>query len=311
MTTPISYGDTRAAAQHQARRDAYEAGQATDNTGAFALVKDQLDQVGLGALASWAWAKIQTGEDWSQIHLEMRDTPEFKARFPAFDQLAKEGRLVGENPEASYISLENSYRDVLHAYGLPTGFYDQPNDFARFMIGDVSPNELNDRVKEYTSAVMGDTETLNQMQRLYGEIGHTNDAQGDLLAHYLDPNVAAPLLTQQLHASQFASAANRSGFGDVTRQEAEQYGAQAGTTEQQAEQGFAQLYAARELSQGLPGENQSDLTRQTLLGAAFGGDAAAQEAVSRRARLRVAEGSGGGGFSATQRGVSGLTSSEV
>lgn len=281
------------------------------NAGAFGLVKETLDQLGLGALADWAWTKVQHGEDWSQIRLEMHDTPEFKARFPAYDTLAKQGRLVGENPEASYIALENSYRDVLHSYGLPTGFYDQPADFAKFMIGNVSPSELNDRVKEYTGAVMGDQTTLSEMQRLYGEHGHSNNPQGDLLAMYLDPQVAEPLLTQQFHAAQFASAAVRSGFGQLSKAEAEQYGAQAGTSVPQAEQGFGQLYAARELTHGLPGENQQDISRDTLLGAAFGGSAADQDAINKRARLRVAEGQGGGGFSSTQRGVSGLTSSEV
>ena len=283
----------------------------TATTGAYQLVKEQLDEVGLGALAQWAWAKVQNGEDWSQIHLEMRDTPEFKARFPAFATLAKEGRFTSGNPEAEYLAIENSYRDTLHAYGLPSGFYDTPDAFGKLMVGGVSPSELNDRIKTYTAAVTGDTETLTQLRTLYDSYGHDNSVTGDLLAHYLDPNAAAPVLHEQLQAAQFASAGVRSGFGQVSRAEAEQFGAQAGTSQQQAEQGFSTLYNARQLMQGLPGENQDQIGSDVQLGAMFGGNAADAEQIANRARLRVAEGSGGGGFTTTRTGVSGLSSNET
>ena len=276
--------------------------------GAKAVLDNFLSQYGLQGLGDWAWNKALNGESIDQIKLEMRDTPEFQARFPAMQQMAKQGRAMSVD---QYMAMEDSYRSVMHSYGLPQGFYDQPQDFAKFMLGDVSPSELNDRVKQYTDAVMGDTETLTQMQRLYGDVGHGNNPTGDLLAHYLDPTVAAPLLTQQLAASQFASAASRGGFGQLSKAEAEQYGAQAGTTMQQAEQGFGTLYQGRELMQGLPGENQDTISHETQLGAVFGGNAPDQEKIQNRARLRVAEGSGGGGFTATQTGIRGLGSNEV
>lgn len=266
---------------------------------AVAEVDAFLGQYGLSGLGQWAWTKVLNGESISQIMLELHDTPEYKERFPAMGALAANGQAMSEQ---QYMALEQSYRDIFHSYGLPAGFYDQPADFAKFMVGNVSPAELQSRVQAYTTAVNGDTETLNQLGRLYGEVGHGNNPQGDLLAHYLDPNAAAPLLAQQLASAQFASAGVRSGFGQLTAAQAEQYGARAGTSVQQAEQGFGALVHGRELMHSLPGEGQTDISLQTQLGAEFGGSATDQEALARRAELRVAEGSGGGGFARTRKG---------
>jgi hypothetical protein len=271
----------------------------TDQASAKDAITSFLGQYGLEALGTFAWNEYLNGTPLSQIMLDIRKTPEYQARFPAMATLAQNGQAMTEQ---QYMSLEQSYRDIFHSYGLPAGFYDQPADFAKFMEGNVSPAELQSRVQAYTTAVSGDTETLNQLSKLYGDVGHSNNPQGDLLAHYLDPNAAAPLLAQQLAGAQFASAGVRSGFGQVTAAQALQYGAQAGTTAAQAEQGFGALVHGRELMTGLPGENQGDISQQTQLGAEFGGSATDQEVLSRRAQLRVAEGSGGGGFSQNRRG---------
>lgn len=279
-----------------------------DQSSAKAILDGFLADYGLTGLGDWAWNKVLHGESADQIKLEMRDTDAYKQRFPAMEALAKQGYAMSES---DYINQENAYKQVFHAYGLPAGFYDKPEDFAKFMTGNVSPSELNDRVKTYSAAVLGDTETLNQLRTLYDAYGHDGNPTGDLLAHYLDPNAAAPLLSEQLQAAQFASAAKTSGFGQLTAAQAEQFGARADTTQSQAQQGFGQLVHGRELFGALPGEQADQITQSEQLGAAFGGDAMAQEKINRRAQTRVAAGAGGGGFSSTQRGAVGLASSEI
>lgn len=280
----------------------------TGDQGAKAILQNFLDQYGLGGLGAWAWTKMLNGESLDQIKLEMRDTPEFKARFPAMEQLAKQGRAISVD---QYMAVEDSYRDVMHSYGLPGGFYDSPDDFAKFMIGNVSPSELNDRVKQYSGAVLGDQQTLTEMERLYGTVGHSGNPAGDLLAHYLDPNVAAPLLGEQLQAAQFAGAAAKSGFGQVSKAQAEQFGAQQDISAQEAQQGFGALVHNRELFQALPGQGEQQISTDTQLGAAFGGSATSQEQIEKRRRERLAAAGGGGGFSATRQGSVGLTSTKV
>jgi len=279
----------------------------SSDTGAKAVLTDFLSQYGLAALGDWAWNKMLHGESIDQIKLEMRDTPEYKARFPAMDTLAKSGRAL---TEAEYIGTENAYRSVMHAYGLPAGFYDSPDDFSRFLVGNVSPSELQGRVQAYQSAVLGDTETLHQLRTLYDTYGVDSSPVGDLLAHYLDPDKAAPLLQENLQAAQFASASSRAGFGQLTTQEAETYGSRLDTSSAAAQEGFSNLVRGRELMSALPGESADDISRSEQLGAAFGGDALAQDRLAKRARLRVAEGSGGGGFTETSRGISGVGSAQ-
>jgi hypothetical protein len=275
---------------------------------AIAYIRSTLAGYGLGDLGDWAYQKLIGGDSIEQIFLDMRDTDTYKRRFPAMAELSKRGEALSE---AEYISTEKAYKQVMSAYGLPKGFYDTPDDFTRFMVGSVAPAELNDRVREYNTAVMGDTETLNQLRDLYGTVGSSRNAAADLLAVYLDPERAAPILTEQLQAAQFSAAGVRSGFGGLSRAEAEQFGARQDITAQQAEQGFGALYAGRELGQRLPGEAEAGLDRNVLLGAAFGGDALAKEKVEKRARLRVQEGSGGGSYAADRTGLSGLGSSQT
>lgn len=277
-------------------------------TGAKAQLDDFLGQYGLSGLGDFAWNEYLNGTPVSQIMLDIRQQPAYQQRFPAMAELAKQGRAI---TEADYINIENSYRQVYHAYGIPAGIFDKPSDFTKLIVGDVSPTELNDRVKMYTDAVMNDTEVLNQISTLYGQVGHTNNPAGDLLAHYLDPTAAVPVLEQQLNAAKFAAVGKESGYGQLTAAQATQYGAQQGTTPQQAQQGFGALVANRELFQALPGEQAATLGQDVQLGAAFGGSELDKEAIQNQARLRVAEGSGGGGFTQTQRGAVGLQSQNV
>lgn len=267
-----------------------------------------LSEYGLSGLGAWAYDQLLNGVSYEQILLNMRDTPQYQTRFPAMAELAKKGRAVSE---AEYIGMERSYSQVMQSYGLPSGFYDSPDDFGRFIGNDVSPSELNDRVKSYTSAVLGDTETLTQLNALYGSAGHTGNAQGDLLAMYLDPAKALPLLDQRFAAAQFSAVGVRSGFGGLTAAEAEQFGARVGTAPEQAAQGFGALVQSRELMSTLPGEQGAQISRDTQLGAVFGDDALAQQQIEQRRRTRVAAGQSGGGFSSSQKGIGGLGSSEV
>ena len=87
------------------------------------------------------WAEEDKSPDWIKINL--RDTSQYKARFPAMQQLIQRGQAIDE---MTYIAQERAYRAVLSANELPTGFYDSPDDYAKFIANDVSAKELEDRV---------------------------------------------------------------------------------------------------------------------------------------------------------------------
>ncbi len=280
----------------------------TPDQSALAEIKTALAAYGLSSLAQWAWDLWTKGTSEAELWLQIKDRPEYKARFPGMEELRKQGTAI---TEADYINQEQSYKSVMHAYGLPSGFYDSPDDFGKMIAGHVSPEELRGRVQTFSQAVLGDTETLNQLRTLYADAGVPRSAESDLLAYYLDPSRAAPILEQQYSAAQFAGAAAKSGYGQLTTSQAEQFGAREGTTTAQAREGFGALMQNKELFGALPGQGEQNIGQDVQLGAAFGGDAQAQQQIEKRRRERLAAGSGGGGFAATQRGVTGLTSSEV
>ncbi len=275
---------------------------------ARSIVDGFLADYGLSGLGAWAWDRLLGGASVEQIKLEMHDRPEYIARFPALAELRKQGRGV---TEAEYIGVENAMKDVMHAFGLPAGFYDSPDDFSRLIGGNVSPTELKDRVQAYSSVVLGDQVRLSELQRLYQDEGIPRSAESDLLAYYLDPSKGATVINEQIEAATFAAASARSGFGSLSKAQAEEFGSRRDVSAQEAERGFGALYQSRELFGALPGQGETDISQNTQLGAAFGGSAVDQETIEKRRRERVAAGSGGGGFTAGQRGVSGLGSQQV
>lgn len=92
------------------------------------------------------------------------------------------------NPK-EYIDAENAYRTVLQDAGMPTGFYDQPDDFNNLIGNSVSVAEFKSRVDTASDALnYADQSTVNSLSRYY------NMTRGDLVAYLLDPSRAMPIL---------------------------------------------------------------------------------------------------------------------
>lgn len=247
---------------------------------ASAQLNSILANYGLTSLSSFIQQKVKAGESIEQIELEMRQTPEYQARFPAMAQLSSQGRAISEQ---QYIDLENQYQGILRAAGLPPGFYDTPQDFANLITNQVSPSELSSRVQQYsTVAFNSPPEVKQQLEQLYGI------SPGELTAYFIDPNQALPLIQQRVASAQVAGQAQISGYGQLTQQQATLLG-QAGVTGSQAQQGFQQLGMEKQLFNALPGENTPDITTDQQLGAQFLGNADAALQIKNRALQRVAQ----------------------
>ena len=111
------------------------------------------------------WTQADKSMDW--IKLQLRQTDQYRARFPGMEELAKKGMAISE---AEYISNERAFTQVLKASGMPTSFYDDRQDFANFMVAEISPAELASRVqiaKDYVNLYAPDT-VKNQLRELYG-----------------------------------------------------------------------------------------------------------------------------------------------
>jgi hypothetical protein len=115
-----------------------------------------------------------------------------------------------------------------------------------------------------------------------------------------------PLIQQQFVAAQTSGAASRSGYGALTRTEAERL-AQLGVDPQQAVEGFGTLSRLGELFTDLPGEGEgTGATRAEGLSAMFEGDSTAQAALERVAARRRSPFGQGGGYTESQRGLAGI-----
>lgn len=272
----------------------------TANRSARAAVQKELDRYGLGGLGQWAWDSYLNGTPVEQIMLDLRDRPEYKSRFAGMDQLAQKGRAI---TESQWIEYEQQAASLMRSYGLPPGFYDSPQDFSKFITGEVSLSELNDRLSMgQQAAVSAPKETRDALQALYGI------DSGGLTAYYLDPDRALPVIKQQYASAQVAGGAAQAGYGQVARDQAERLAAM-GVTQEQARAGYGQAKSMDELTMTLPGEKASQLGRDTVVSAVLGGDQDARERVQRRQAQRKAAFGDRGSFAATAQGVGGLGSS--
>lgn len=266
------------------------------------IIKSMLDRYQLGDLTDQVWGLISdetlpANADIDMIGDALRDTPTFKSRFPANAARMKAG--LPELTVSEYIGLERGYTNVMRGSGLPTGFYDDPTDFEKFIAGDTSVAEVQSRVNDgYKAVSESNPEVIKQMKDLYGV-----DEAG-LAAYFLDPARATPLLAKQARAAQIAAEAARQAGIVLTAQEAEQLSAE-GVTQQQAQTGFAMVKEQEGLAQAGPGE-ETGLTQAERVGAVFGTDAAARQRVETRTRRRKAAFEQGGGFATTQQGITGL-----
>lgn len=246
----------------------------------------------------WDQQYIAQSKGIDQIILDLPNTPQFQQRFPKYKEIqaAHPGFSV-----TNYMDFENQMKATNQRYGIPSGFYDTPDDIANFLVRGVSTNEYEDRVKMgVAAAVQSPPELRSELNRMYGvDLGH-------LTAYFLDPTKAEPELQKQVAAASVGATAVRARFGLLSQDEAERL-AQLGLTDNQTQQGFDQLAQQKELMGALPGETGAGtISRQAQLGAAFEGDAEAQQAIDTRARTRKAAAQGGGDFAGSSKGLTGL-----
>lgn len=235
-----------------------------------------------------------------RIKLEIQASPTFKTAFPEYDARIKAG-LSPVSP-ADIINYRQTATKLMKDAGLPSGFYDSPDDFVTLMTagnGGISPDELSQRIRGgYTKVQQAPQEVKDAFSEYFG-------VQGDnyLATFFLDPTKGLDTINKALTEAQIGGAGKQYGF-NVTQSAAEKYFSQ-GITDQQARQGFQQANQLKPLAEETISE-QTNLTNEQLAEAALtGGDAEA--AVKRRqqeraAAFRPAYGGQGGGAQG-QRGI--------
>jgi len=263
-----------------------------ERVSAYSLLKSEFEKYGLGSLVGDIRSLAEKNLSPSEFSIELRNTKAYQDRFAGNAARIKAG--YGAISEAAYIGLEDSYQSTMRRYGLPESYWAKDAmgtqaEFQKFIAGDVSPIELEDRIQLAVNRVNNASpEVMQSLTQFYPGI-----TKGNLLAYVLDPQKALPLIQRQIQAAEIGGAALQSGLSsNVTR--AEQLAA-AGITQQQAQQGYgaiggglqrgselASVYGESPYTQttaeseifNLPGQQEAAKQRKKLTGlekATFGG----------------------------------------
>jgi murein DD-endopeptidase MepM/ murein hydrolase activator NlpD len=170
---------------------------------AITILTNLFTSYGLGTLVPALTSYIQQGIGTDAVTVLLQQTPEYKQRFAANDKRLQAG--LGALSPAEYIATERSYRSVMAAAGLPTGFFDNQSDFTNLIANDVSPTELQNRVTTATDAInKAPAATLNYFRQWY--------STGDIVAYVLDPTRAQPAIEKNIRAAEAAGLAKGQGF---------------------------------------------------------------------------------------------------
>jgi hypothetical protein len=256
-------------------------------------LRQELEGWGLGSLYDEAWARKASGQSDNQIVQWIRTTDVYKKRFAG--NVERQAKGLTPLSEAEYLAYEEQTRQAMRAAGLPTSFYDSPEDFADFIGKDVSASEVNSRIQlGYTLLNKTSAETRSELTRLYGV------SDGQMVAYLMDPDRALPAIERQIQAATVGGISQITGYGALTASQAERV-ADLTSSSQQTTQGLADLAAKHLLTAGLSTEQQIE--------AEFGGNTEFQSQMERRRQALNAAFQGGGQYASSQRGVAGLGTS--
>jgi hypothetical protein len=270
---------------------------------AYDLLFSEFKQYGLDALVTPLKSLIEEGISPSEFTIRLRETDAYKKRFAANAQRVAKG--LRSLSEAEYIGTEDQYQDVMRRYGMPESYYTKgelgiQSGFEKFLAGDVSAVELEDRIQTAQNRVLkSNPEVAKALKEFYPGISN-----GDILSYVLDPANAIENIKRKVTAAEIGGAAIQSGLQTgMTR--AEELAA-AGITKQQAQQGFQTVAEVAPRGGQLAAiYGETPYTQQTAEQEVFG-LAGSTEAAKQRKKLTSLEtaafsGSAGSGAIARER----------
>jgi len=265
-----------------------------DRQSAYDILYNEFNKYGLGSLVEDVKYLIQSNVSPSQFALELQNTKAYQQRFSANQNRIKAG-LRALTP-AEYVGLEDQYQNIMRNYGLPASYYTKDatgkqSGFDKFLEGDVSASELEDRIATAQQRVLNSNpEVLKALKQFYPDINNA-----DILAYTLDPQNALTNIKRKVTAAEIGGAALAQGLQ-----------AQGGTAESLAGLGITKAQAQQgyqEVAGILPrGSQLADIygeqpyTQQTAEAEVFNMQGSA-EAAARRRRLKDLEQASFGGSS--------------
>ena len=255
---------------------------------AYQLLRQMFVQFGLEQLGiEFEQLVSDPGLTEAEVLLKVEQLPAYKARFPAMAYLRSIGSDI--DSEAKYLQQEQAYRLALRNNLMPAGFMDTTDDFANWMKGDVSPDEVNRRLVQARRYVdSSDPTMLETAQRYYGLDRST------LVAYVADPQKASGLIDKQMRLMETGAAAARYGFQyDIDQADALMNDPQAGALNgDQLRQGFSAARTLADQDSRLAAIDQEAYSEQDAVDAVLKDNLARQQESRRRANREVGRFSG-------------------
>lgn len=262
---------------------------------AYQTLKDEFTKYGLGDDKFLEEVKnlILTGTPTSEATLKLRGTAEYAARFAGNQERRNAGKNVYD--EATYLSLENQYREVFGAYGLDNLLGDTQTaqaKLAQYIGQDKSPVEIKKRVQMAVEQVQNRTDVRLMFAKYYPEI-----TDKDLVSYFLEPKDTLASLENKVNVASIGSTAMRQGL--VADMGTAQTLAEMGVSEEQAAAGYKNVATVLPDAQKLAAIEGGKYTQAEAEGAYLKNLASEQRKVAQLAEREQARFTGSSGTNKT------------
>jgi hypothetical protein len=191
------------AASVQQQKDLLKQQQQANTTTAVEDFRASLQLAGLNPLADVISNMILQDKTAAQIRLEITQTPEYASRFPGMAALQKQGKAVNE---ATYISMERGFDQIMRANGLDVNVFGTTTKLGELIGNLVSPTEFENRVNLAVDHVNKQPDVLAALKDYYGISAAT------AVSYVLDPKLGMDIVTKEVRAAEIGAAATAGGF---------------------------------------------------------------------------------------------------
>jgi len=187
-------------------------------------------------------------------------------------------------------------------YGLPKSYYTKDTTgkqvgFEKFIAGDVSATELEDRISTAQKRVINaNPEVSSALRSFYPDIQN-----GDILAYVLDPTQGLESIKRKVTAAEIGGAAVRSGL--TTNVSDAEYLQRYGVTKESAEQGYSTIAGGLQRGSQLASMYGEDPYTQAVAETEVFNVPGAQEARKQRQKITGLEKATFGGQSGISQGA--------
>ena len=250
--------------------------------------QNYLNQFGLQGLTTTDgrdFLSAMVTDSWTpeRIQAELTNTPAFHQAFPEYQAAIKAGNPMTPTDILNYRTTVTS---LFKNAGLPQGYYDSPDDFVNLVSNNLSPAELQTRVRDGYAQVANAPDAVKQAFSDY--FGVNGDHY--LAAFMLDPTKGTELIQKNIQTAMIGGGAKQVGL-NVSQQQAEDIGANK-LSDYQLKSGLREAGQLKPLSTESISET-NDITDADILKGSLG--VGSSEATQRRQQERSAAFKGGGG----------------